>query len=109
MHINTPAEREILKFIVAMCDVRDDEDEVKQVIEDRLATMHKDLHAVYLKVALRVVMAQFYGFVARRLDGEVGYDLVDDMLDYQRRANEGLLDPRGDAPKRPHLEVVADA
>lgn len=85
-------EQDILRFIVSMAEVRHDEDEVKQIIEDHLGLLHRDLHAVLLKVTLRVVVAQFYAPASARLDDELGYDFTSQAVDFQRCVNDGVDD-----------------
>ncbi|GAA4221497.1 hypothetical protein FHR32_005113 [Streptosporangium album] len=107
--MTTPTETDILRFCVALCAARDDEDEVRQVIEQHLANIDPYLHTTYLKVSLRVVVAQFFAPPARRLDHELGVDFVDAGLRLQAMANEGLDDQAADDPDRgPHLKLVAD-
>lgn len=106
MTIRTQTETDILRFVVEMGFVRNDEERVKQVIEEELSGLPEGLHAAYLKVALRVVVAQFYGLTARRLDHELGYDFVDTGLGLQELANDGLLEQEPDAPDRPALAIV---
>jgi hypothetical protein len=105
--LNTPAEVDILRFAVALCTARDDEDEVRDVIEERLAKLNPGLHAAYLKVVLRVVVAQFLAAPARKLNQELGYDFVDMALRYQALVNDGIDDQtEQDDPRRRHLAAV---
>lgn len=67
-HVNTPAERDVLRFIVAVLEVRDDEDAVKNVIDEHLALINPHHHAILLKVVMRVMVAQFYAPTANMVD-----------------------------------------
>ncbi|WP_214322068.1 hypothetical protein [Nonomuraea sediminis] len=90
-HINNPAEVAILRFCVDMLHARNDEDEVQRIIDKKLATYDAGEHVSLLKVALRVVVAQFFAPPARRLDRELGYDFVDAGLRLQALDNDGLF------------------
>lgn len=94
--INAPTETDILKFCVALGFARDDEQQVKQVIEKELATLSPGLHAVYLAVVLRVVVAQFWAPAAHKLDDELGAPFVDRTLRYQQLINDGLAIGKAD-------------
>ncbi|MEU6709979.1 hypothetical protein ABZ897_00755 [Nonomuraea sp. NPDC046802] len=84
---NSPAEWDLLRFAVAVLDVRDDEDAVKNVIEEHLALVHPQLHAVVLKVCMRVIVAQFYAPTARLLDEVLDEDWTEVRLGHQRMLN----------------------
>lgn len=89
-HVNTPAETDILRFAISLLTARDDEPLVKQVIDDKVAETPGYLHAALLKVTLRVVVAQFYGPLAARLDRETYPGFTDTGLHAQAAANEGI-------------------
>ncbi|MCC5580609.1 hypothetical protein IMZ11_33825 [Microtetraspora sp. AC03309] len=103
----TPTETDILRFCVALCEARNDEDKVGQVIKERLAGLPGFLHAAFLTVTVRVVVAQFLAPAARRLDHELGFDFVDAGLRLQSLANDGLPESvTGDTLQAPTLTVV---
>lgn len=113
-HVNSEAEKDILRFIVAMAQARDDEDAVKQVIDQYMSRIDPYLHATLLKVTMRVLVAQFYAPIAHRLDNELGYPHTWLAIERQRRLNDGIADDDEDddedQPARPNLALVsADA
>ncbi|MGW4641822.1 hypothetical protein ACWEN6_25110 [Sphaerisporangium sp. NPDC004334] len=104
-------ENDILRFCVELCRARDNEDQVKAVIDRHLASLSTGLHSAYLKVTLRVIVAQFFGLTARKLDHELGWESVDAGLALQAAANGGLLDEDDDpeVPRPRHLAIVTDS
>jgi hypothetical protein len=102
--VNSSAEKDILRFIVDMAEVRDDEDAVKKVIDAKLSTLDPYLHAALLKVTLRVMVAQFYAPPVRRLAEELGYPLTDIALARERRSLDGT--PEDDDSSPPDLKVI---
>lgn len=86
-HVNSPAETDVLRFIVAALEVRDDEDAVKRVIEEHLALIDPYHHATLLKVVMRVMVAQFYAPTTRLLDEVLAEDWADARLGHQRMLN----------------------
>lgn len=107
--ITVPTETDILRFCIALGRARNDEDQVKQVIDEELAKYSPGLHATYLKVTLRVVTAQFLAPAARKLDRELGFPFVDAGLDLQEATNEGLLDVDEGALERPTLAIIPNS
>jgi hypothetical protein len=92
--IKTPTETDILRFAVIVCAARTDEDLCKQTINEELAAIPEFLHGTFLKVALRVIVAQFYAPIVQRLEDEMGQPgFVDAGLYLQGLDNEGLLSP----------------
>ncbi len=106
--MNSPSEADIIRFIIDLAEVRDDEDEVKAVIDRKLADTHDYLHAALLRVTLRVLVAQFYAPPIRRLEHELGYPITEIALMAERRALDGPIDDE-DADEddaRPHLRLI---
>lgn len=96
----TPTETDCLRFVVALCSARDDENLVKHVIESELADWPEYLHSTYLQVTLRVVVAQLYGGLARRFERDMP-GLVDLALQAQAAQNEAVeRRPDGDGRGR---------
>lgn len=86
--IREPTETDILRLVVTLCAARDDEQLVREVLDAELAEWPTFLHAALLKVTLRVVVAQFFGTLARRIERE-SPDFVDLALQGQAAENEG--------------------
>ncbi|MCW2920009.1 MAG: hypothetical protein JWN52_8077 [Actinomycetia bacterium] len=91
--IEAPGEVDVLRFVVRVCAARDDEDLTGQTINEELAAIPEYLHATFLKIAMRVVVAQLYASTAQRLEDEMGQPgFIDTGLYLQGLDNEGLLD-----------------
>lgn len=90
--IEVPSDTDILRFIVAVCAARGDEDLTGQTINEELAAIPEFLRATFLKIALRVTVAQFYAPIADKLEEQMGVPgLIDSGLYMQALENEGLL------------------
>lgn len=85
-------ETTILRFTVALCAARDDEDLVKRVIDAECEEWPVGLQAAMLKVTLRVIVAQYLASLARRSERLTGLD-VDAALRAQAADNEGVTNP----------------
>ncbi len=109
---NSHTERDATRFVLDLCEARDDKDEVARLIDERLATMSAAAQAAHLRAALRVVVARVLWTIAYNLDLKADADLTEIILHHEWLQNEGLAgDNTGDLrgpPKAPHLRVVRE-
>ncbi|GAA2875670.1 hypothetical protein GCM10010517_36620 [Streptosporangium fragile] len=106
MTLSAPTGTDVLRFAVTLGRARDNEDQVQRVIDDELAQLSPGLHAAYLKVTLRVVVAQLFASAARRLDAELGVPFTDGGLDLQTAENDGHPNQE---PAHPRLHPISAA
>lgn len=93
--IAVPTNEDILRFCVAMLSARDDEDLVQRLINQELDDLPEFIRETYLKVVLRVVVAQFFSPTAAKLN-RLAPGFVDAGLALQGAQNEGIdLDEMG--------------
>lgn len=91
--VAVPSEEDFLRFGVALLTARDDTDLVDQLIDQELAEIPKFLHDTFLKIALRMVVTEFFAPVARLVD-RAAPGFTETGLNLQAAANEGVdLEP----------------
>ena len=84
-----PSNEDILRFCVALLTARTDDDLVSQLVNQQLAELPPFLRESFLKVALRAVVTEFFGPMARMVD-EIAPGWTETGLGLQAAENEGV-------------------
>ena len=84
-----PSNEDILRFCVALLTARTDDDLVGQLVNQQLAELPPFLRESFLKVALRTVVTEFFGPMARMVD-EIVPGWTETGLGLQAAENEGV-------------------